>query len=1008
MTDETQQVEMHGLVRRFAQVAVPGVTEPRPVLGISIPVSAQPGNSGKQEKRHLQQLRARARQREQQLIMSEIESVEFSLYSTAEIDEYAVVNVTSHEREGPGTVRDLKMGPHSENVPCDTCSNDIRGCPGHFGKIITPRLMHPLAVNHIILVLSCVCNTCSRILVTREEIERAGISRMSGLRRLQNIKDLVGRLKKTCERYINDPNVIRCDPNPIYISLRENKDNYRLAYTYPGRPKGSPPFYLPPDLPEDVQGRSIFRILDAIPQEDAELLGFRESHPRDMIIERLIVIPYCARPDLYQGGLSQPDDLSTIYMDIVKTINNYNNPRNSEAEKEKYLNDIYFKISHLMKNDGKYHQGGVKIFTDVKKRIQGKTAIVRANIMGKRVNFAGRTVVGPAHYLRVDEVGIPRLMAARLTRPIRVTELNRAELQAKFDAGRVKHITKISGKQAGYRVFVGASFHQNNPNYQLQIGDIVERMLEDGDIVLINRQPTLHKQNILAVYARIIDDRMVRINLSVTTPLNADFDGDEINIHVPQTIEAYAEAEQLLGVYQNLMSAQTNKPMMGIVYDTLSGAYLLSYPQEEYERSSQEIIKLTERQSQLPAQIDALQRRLQSLTPGTSQYAKLNQDISNLVEELQNIPRLIQEQEARRALMSQKLIIDPVIFNQAISNVIDAPQYETLYQRLAKYGIDPRSGRALLSACFPEDFDYNANGVVIKEGILIKGILNKDTLGTKDGSIIAEMVKQLGGMVTVDFMSDIQFVVRDFLQQHGLSVGIDDCIPDNPNFRREMDEAINRATAKVIHLSGKPSSKIMAERQEQKILETLESFKNTSDKIVKKYFNPESAILIMANSGAKGTSYNSVQMSASLGQMKVSGKRIQANLPGNRALPAFEPGDPDPRARGFCVNSFSSGLEPTEFFFHAQGGREGLTDTAVNTAQTGFLQHQLIKSAEDIHISPDGSVRTADNAIVQFVYGDDGFDASALGGVKIRGENIPLFRNIQQLADKINRKYAPQ
>ena len=106
------------------------------------------------------------------------------------------------------------------------------------------------------------------------------------------------------------------------------------------------------------------------------------------------------------------------------------------------------------------------------------------------------------------------------------------------------------------------------------------------------------------------------------------------------------------------------------------------------------------------------------------------------------------------------------------------------------------------------------------------------------------------------------------------------------------------------------------------------------------------------------------------------------------------------------MNSFGSGLTPKEFFFHAQGGREGLTDTAVNTAQTGHLQHQIIKTAEDVHISPDGSVRTGDNGIVQFIFGDDGISSEALGGIKIYGEKTTTFRNLQQLAEKINRKYS--
>jgi DNA-directed RNA polymerase II subunit RPB1 len=1007
--------ELQGFNRRFAHISIPGITEPKIVQDVNPTIT--PGNTSRtaqgrpivQDRKQQQRLRARARAREQMLIMSEIDAVEFNLFSTEEIDNYAVVNVTSPDKEGSGTVRDLKMGPHSENVPCDTCSSDIRGCPGHYGKIILPKLMHPLTISTIILVLSCVCNTCGRLLVNQNEIERAGIKRMSGVKRLQAIKDLVSKLKRNCERYANVTGVQRCDPNPIYSSLRENKDDYRLAYTYPGpQNQKKTPFFLPPDIPDNMPGKSIYKILHSIPSEDAELLGFNESHPRDMIMERLVVIPYCARPDLFQGDAYYPDDLTTMYIDIVKSVLAFTNPNNTEADKDIHLKSIYFKVSHLMKNDGRYNQGGVKIYTDVKKRVQGKTAIVRANIMGKRVNFAGRTVVGPGHYLRVDEVGIPRLMAARLTRPIKVTDFNREELQNEYNSGRVKHITMRDGPLAGARVMVSESFKQRFPDYQLQYGDIVERMLEDGDIVLINRQPTLHKQNILAVYARIIDDRIVRINLSVTTPLNADFDGDEINIHVPQTIEAYAEAEQLLGIYRNLMSSQTNKPMMGIVYDTLSGAYLLTYSQEEYERLGREIIALTEKHQKLPEKIEQLKVEIASVEPNNKCYEKLSKEIETLSKELLEIPELITCHEVRRMVVGTRLLIDPIVFDLAIKNVEDAPQYATLYQRLDAHGINHRSGRALISSVFPADFDYNANGVVIKNGILTNGVLTKDTLGNKDGSIIAEMVKQQGGFITVDFMSDIQFVVRDFLMQHGLSVGIEDCIPGEAQFRNNIDQIITYATLKVIALSGKPTNKVMAEQQERKICEALDIAKNEGDKIVQKYFHPDNVILIMANSGAKGTVFNAIQMSSALGQQKVSGKRIQTNLAGERALPCIDPKSKDPKDRGYVTNSFGSGLEPKEFFFHAQGGREGLTDTAVNTAQTGFLQHQIIKSAEDIHISPDYSVRSADAAIVQFVYGDDGMDASELGTIKIRGENVPFFRNLNQLADKINRRYAPR
>jgi DNA-directed RNA polymerase beta' subunit len=535
-TRPTGSLEVRGVTQHYAQTAIPGQTEPMGVATLTIPMpppdgpaSGNPGQSRPttQTAHQQQKLRARARLREQSLILSEVDRVEFKLYSTSEIDDVAVVVVNNPESHGPGSVRDLRMGPHNESQLCDTCSNDIRGCPGHYGRINIPRLMHPLAINTIILVLGCVCNSCGGLLVSREEIERAGINRLREEKRLQAIKNLIKTPK--CRRFEGVPGVRQCDPQPEYKSYRDyakDKTEYRLPYSYPGKAKGTV-FFRAPDVPFDSPENSIYKILNAITDEDAATLGFTDTHPRNMIIERLVVIPYCARPDLYQGDKLWPDDLTSMYQDIVKKVRSYNDAGNNEALRETELREINFRITRLMKNDGKYTQGGVKVYVDVKKRIQGKTAIVRANIMGKRVNFAGRTVVGPGAYLRVDEVGIPRLMATKLTRPIRVTDYNKEELQAKYDNNKVMHITMQGGPLAGQRAMVNDTLRQKFPDYQLNTGDIVERMLEDGDLVLINRQPTLHKQNILACYAKIIDDRVVRINLSVTSPLNADFDGGQ-------------------------------------------------------------------------------------------------------------------------------------------------------------------------------------------------------------------------------------------------------------------------------------------------------------------------------------------------------------------------------------------------------------------------------------------------------------------------------------------------
>lgn len=531
--------ELRGFSRRTAEISIPGITEPQIVTGITIPIgpvnqsaTTNPGQSGLSRKQREDRFRDINRRLKEQLQESEIEAVDFSLYTTEEIDFYAVVNISSTEEEGTNTVKDLRMGPHGEGADCPTCGSDLYGCPGHMGKIIIPPIMHPLTVETISLVLSCICKTCSFLLVTADDLISSGIDRViNGTRhmvlrdkpRLDAIKNLIHKIndaqnkkqiRRECQHNIFGHGGISCESNPIYnkSKAQDGKRDYRLGMY---RKRGSD-FHLEGYLYPD----EIFQRLNAVPDEDAQLLGFsNNSHPRTMIMERLVVIPYNARPDMFQGELHTSDDLTKIYREIVRETIKYNRAINL-SDKENAHAQIFKLIKHLIKNDGKLNQGDLKIQSDIRTRIQGKPGIIRGNLMGKRVNFAGRTVVGPAHYLRVDEIGIPRLMSVKLTRPIRVYEANRAEMQTKYDSGKVTYIIRQNGRDAGVLKMIGDQFREKHPDYQVQFGDIVHRMLEDGDVVLVNRQPTLHKQNILALYTRIIDDRIVRINLSITTPLN--------------------------------------------------------------------------------------------------------------------------------------------------------------------------------------------------------------------------------------------------------------------------------------------------------------------------------------------------------------------------------------------------------------------------------------------------------------------------------------------------------
>jgi DNA-directed RNA polymerase II subunit RPB1 len=1047
------------LTRRIAPLPVVGVTEPRvqPHLQIKSLESAPPPTSSEEQYRNLQRLRAEARRRENELDYAQIESLGFNLFTTEEIDALSVVSINRGEMRGPHTVRDLHLGPHNESQVCETCSGDFRSCYGHYGKINIPPFMHPLALSHIIHVLGCVCNSCGGLLITEEDINKEGINRLSGLRRLQAIKELTTRLSKGCNRHQNTPGVTPCgSAMPIYGTVKDmtKSKDYKLSYVFR---KGGPKYFRSP--------REVYKILDCISDRDAELLGFiHGSHPRAMIMERMLVIPYCARPDLMQDDVLYPDDISSIYSDIVKKAVDYFDSSKPASEKEEILKDLYFRIRHFMRNEGgEYKQGSSKVYTDITTRLQGKTALIRAHIMGKRVNFAGRTVAAPGGYLRVDEIGIPADMAFRLTRPFVVTELNRAELQADFDAGVVRNITPRAGRMAGNRIMISPQFRQDNPNYQVQIGDLVERGMKDGDIVLVNRQPTLQRQSIIALHAKVIKGRVIMINLSITSPLNADFDGDELNIHVPQTIEAYAEAEQLMSVQAGLMNEQTNQPMFGIVYNALTGAFLLTRDESTPETRDvyrqnlaafQQVVKdfqqyqrslvpqptldshraLAEQTTNLQRTLNELDDRIRLTTTTPEELTTLEDERARVYAEYRTVDTQriqlraqiqeyintntdrahLQVYDQALALLkdSEKKIgmLDELVFNQCLVAVADRPQFDTLRNRCEQEGVIWGTGKALASGAFPEDFYYNAKNVLIRNGILISGTLSKATIGRSDGSVIAEMYKQLNATAAVDFMSDIQFVTREYLNLRGFSVSLDDVYTENAAFEEEMQKIINEAEVKAIALAGPSANQIQAEAKERLIVKALEIGKQGGDELVIRSLKADNAFLVMSSAGAgsKGTPANIAMMTSVLGLQRVNNKRIPASMPGNRTLPIFRPGDQTPRARGFVRSSFYSGLMPDELFFHAMAGREGITDTAINTSNTGQLGHNLIKAAEDAHISGDGSVRAADGSIIQFVYGGDGFNGGELGNVTIRGQQVPFFRNLRQVADKISAKVIRQ
>ena len=428
----------------------------------------------------------------------------------------------------------------------------------------------------------------------------------------------------------------------------------------------------------------------------------------------------------------------------------------------------------------------------------------------------------------------------------------------------------------------------------------------DDDLVVFNRQPTLHKMSMMGHRVKILPWSTFRLNLSVTTPYNADFDGDEMNLHLPQSLEAKAELSELMMVSRLLITPQSNRPVMGIVQDTLTA-----------------VTKMTRRD----VFID-------------------------------------------RAEMMNLLIQFPSWNGQIPTPAILKPK--PLW-----------TGKQLFSVLLPKDVNYQNNKssnwmspddtkVLVENGQLLSGILCKNTLGTSSGSLAHIIFTDCGHELAAKFYYHIQLVVNHWLLTEGHSVGIADTIANDETYRTIVEKIENSKNevrrvieqAQCHQLVNTPGN-TFRQTFENQINKHLNEARNQTGSSVQESLSPFNQFKAMVASGAKGSLINISQIIACVGQQNVEGKRIPFGFK-NRTLPHFIQNDFSPESKGFVENSYLKGLEPTEFFFHAMGGREGLIDTAIKTADTGYVQRRLIKAMESIMVNYDGTVRNQSADIIQF------------------------------------------
>ncbi|CAB3289991.1 DNA-directed RNA polymerase subunit A' [Methanocaldococcus lauensis] len=882
-------------------------------------------------------------------IPKELGEIMFGLLSPDYIRQMSVAKIITpdtYDEDGypiEGGLMDPRLGVIDPGLVCKTCGGRIGECPGHFGHIeLAKPVIHIGFAKTIYNILKAVCPHCGRVAIPENK-------RREFLEKMEKLERDGGNKWEVCDEVYKEASKVTICP---YCGEVKYEIKYEKPTTY----------YRIEDKEEKVLTPSDVReILEKIPDEDCILLGLNPetTRPEWMVLTVLPVPPVTVRPSItLETGERSEDDLTHKLVDIIRINNRLEENIEGGAPNliiEDLWNLLQYHINTYFDNEAPgippaKHRSGRPLKT-LAQRLKGKEGRFRYNLAGKRVNFSARTVISPDPCLSINEVGVPEVIAKELTVPEKVTKFNIEKIKKLLKNGPNKHpgvnyvIRKMIGKDGKEHEFK-VKITESNKDFwieNIREGDIVERHLMDGDIVLYNRQPSLHRMSIMGHKVRVLPYRTFRHNLCVCPPYNADFDGDEMNLHVPQSEESRAEAESLMLVEKHILSPRFGGPIIGAIHDFISGAYIL-----------------------------------------TSNY--FTKDEATLILRSGGIKEELWEPDK-------------------IENGVPLYSGKKIFSKALPKGLNLRYKAKICrkcDVCKKENCEYDAY-VVIKDGELVKGVIDKNGYGAEAGLILHTIVKEFGPEAGRKFLDSTTKMAIRAIMLRGFSTGInDEDLPEDA--LKEIEKVLDEAEKKVKEIIEKYErgeldllpGLDLEESREAYINNVLREARDKAGQIAERYLGMDNHAVIMAVTGARGNILNITQMAACLGQQSVRGRRIFRGYRG-RVLPHFEKGSLDARSHGFVRSSYKKGLSPTEFFFHAMGGREGLVDQAVRTAQSGYMQRRLINALQDLKTEFDGVVRDSRGIIIQFKYGEDGVDPMLAD----RGKAV----NIDRIIDKIKMRY---
>ncbi len=497
-------------------------------------------------------------------IRKQIKEIGFSLLNPEQIKKLSTAKIVTPELydiDGypvDGGLMDLRLGAIDPGVRCRTCGGRIRECLGHPGSIDLARpVVHLKYLPLIELGLRCFCKDCAKLM-----IDDKNLAKYSSGQRAKKAKD-----SKKC-------------PHCGVVQDKIKTDKPTSFYTGKTR-----------IFPTEIREKLV-----KIPDEELKKIGVNPltSRPEWAILTSLLVPPVTVRPSIIlESGERSEDDLTHKLSDIIRANQRLWENLNAGAP-EVIIEDLWdllqYHITTFFDNSvarvpPARHRNGQPLKT-ITERIKGKEGRIRKNLAGKRVNYSGRTVISPDPKIEINEVGIPYEIATVVTVAETVNDINIEKLKKLIQNG-------ADYPGANYVVRPDEKRKKITPELKEEIMDElspgykVERHLQEGDIVLFNRHPSLHRASLMAHYVKILPGRTFRLHPAAAPPYNADYDGDEMNIHSPQTEEARAEAKILLNVNQNLISPKNGTNLIGCIKDAITGGYLLSIDDLQKDEANQ-------------------------------------------------------------------------------------------------------------------------------------------------------------------------------------------------------------------------------------------------------------------------------------------------------------------------------------------------------------------------------------------------------------------------------------